>query len=744
LQVSVPRFPLALLAALALIPAAPAAAAWRTVTFHHTVRAADGAALDRAGARGVHPAGARSYVAFVEGSPRIAGATVRRIRAAEKVATNLRPGAELATVVRLRGDRRVSEVVRLDSALTPFAIARRTDVLHVATTPVRMHLEDEGSSQIQAGNLDDQGKPVADYFGWLDRIGFNGKGVRIAIVDTGLDATHPDLEGKVAERIDYEYDQLPVQPETPMDVDEQGHGTHVAGIVVGNPDEEGPLAFKDDSGLYFGLGVAPGAEIVAQNGISLTSPELVPLIPILARDALRAGAFAWNASWHTGEGAGVGYLESARVVDAIIRDADPEAAGNQPFTMVFSAGNEGSGEKTITSPKEAKNVITVGATKGQRAGGSPDDVASFSSRGPAADGRIEPTISAPGEAISSARSKPAGGLCFEPATGGTSPIHSNCSGTSMASPHVAGAVAILVDQWRRSHGADPSPAMVKALLVNSATDMADRDVPNGNEGWGRVNLGAHFATPETDRIVLDQADLLTEPGSSRGLRFTPVDPAKPLRATLVWTDAPGKAVAKEEEKERPALVNDLDLSVTTPAGTAFTGNAFAEGRSVPGGPADRLNNVENVWLDQAGTGTYSLAVAANALPGDGVPGVGDTTDQDFALVVSNARIVADVVPVAPFEDQIQPSLRILTGKAKLGRRVRVTLRTNVPLRSLTATLSRSRRAVGRAKLARLAGTRRLTVKLPRRVRPGTYVLTVKARTAEGRAVAVQRKIALAR
>ena len=739
-----PRLALALLAALTLIPAAPAAASWRTVTFERTVQATDRAALDRAGAKGLHPAGARSYVAYFKETPRIAGAKVRRIRTDEKVAANLKPGAQLATVVKLRNGRRAAEVVRLDAARTPFAIARGADVLHVGTTPIRMHLEDEGGSQIQAGNVDPDGKPLPDYFSWLDRIGFNGKGVRIAIVDTGLDADHPDLAGKVVERIDYEFDRLPVQPEQPMDLDEQGHGTHVAGIVAGNPDQEGPFAFKDDAGFYYGLGVAPGAELVAQNGIALTSPELVPLIPILAKDAVRARSFAWNASWHTGEGAGAGYLESARVVDTIVRDADDEAPGNQPFTMVFSAGNEGSGEKTITSPKEAKNIITIGATRGQRSGGNTDEMASFSSRGPAADGRIEPTVSAPGEAISSARSKPAGGLCFEPPTDGTSPIHSLCSGTSMAAPHAAGAVAILVDQWRRSNGADPSPAMVKALLVNSATDMADRDVPNGNEGWGRIDLGRHFGTPDTDRIVLDQTDLMTEPGASRTVRFTPVDPAKPLRATLVWTDAPGKAIAKEEEKERPALVNDLDLTVTAPTGAAFTGNAFTEGRSVPGGAADRLNNVENVWLDQAGTGTYTLAVAAHALPGDGVPVTGDTTDQDYALVVSNARVVAEVVSLAPIEDQLRPSLRILTRTLKLGKRVKLSVRTNVPLRKLTAVLSRNRKAFGRAKLAKLKRSAKLTMKLPRRTKPGTYVLTVKGRTAGGVPAAAQRKIKIRR
>ena len=723
---------LALALAFLLIPASAADAAWRTVTFDHTVQAADRAALDRAGARAVHPAGARSYVFFSQRAPRLAGARVRRIPAAAKIAPGI---GELATVIRHRGGRRVTQVVRLDAALTPPALARRADVLHVGTAPLRMHPEDEGGAQLLAGNHVG-GKPQPGYEQWIEKTGVSGRGVRIAIVDTGLDASHPDIEGKVVERIDYE---LPVPADTPLDVDEQGHGTHVAGIVAGNPNQEGPFAFLDDEGLYFGMGVAPGADLVAQNGIALTSPDLVPLIPMLTRDAVRAQAYAWNASWHTGEGTGAGYLESARVLDGLVRDGDLETPGNQAFAMVFSAGNEGSGEQTITSPKEAKNIITVGATKGQRAGGSTEEMASFSSRGPAMDGRIEPTVVAPGEAISSARSKPAGGLCFEPA--GTSPIHSNCSGTSMAAPHVAGAVALLVDWWRRGHATDPSPAMTKALLVNSATDLLDRDIPNGDEGWGRVDLGRHFATP--DKVLVDQTELLTEPGTARTLRLEPVDPAQPLRATLVWTDAPGKAVVTEEERTRPSLVNDLDLALAAPDGTVYNGNVFTEGRSVPGGAADRLNNVENVWLDQAGTGTYTLTVAANALPGDGVPGLGDTTDQDYALVIANARVLPEPV-AAPALAAPLPSLQIRTRRAKLRRRVGVALRTNVPLRGLSAVLSRKRRGVARAKLTRLTRSGRLTLRLPKRTKPGTYILTVKARTLDGRAVATQRTLRLSR
>jgi subtilisin family serine protease len=531
----VPRLILAL-AVLALLPASAQAAAWREITFDRTVQARDRAALDAAGATAVHPAGARRYLFFAGSATaqRLAARpgvrSVRRVRAAEKLVAGLSGG--LATVVRAQGGRRVETVVRVGGALTPAALARRADVLHVGTVPLWMHPEDEGTDQLQAGNHAD-GKPKPGYEEWLAGFGANGTGSKIAIVDTGLDATHPDLEGRVTGRIDYE---LPAPVPTPLDVDEQGHGTHVAGIVAGNPDSEGLQAFRDDLGFFFGLGVAPGAELFAMNGIALTSPNLVPFIPTLTRDAFRSGSVAWNASWHTGEGTGAGYIETVRTIDSLARDADRDTPGNQPLTMVFSAGNEGSQEKTITVPKEAKNIITVGASKGQRASGNTEEMASFSSRGPALDGRIEPTISAPGETIASARSKPAGGLCFEPVVGGVSPIHSSCSGTSMASPHVAGAVALIAQWWRGFNGgANPSTAMTKALLVNSATDLDEPDVPNPNEGWGRVNVGTLFGTPPAARIHVDQADVLTDPGNARVMRVEAVDPAKPMRVTLVWT-----------------------------------------------------------------------------------------------------------------------------------------------------------------------------------------------------------------
>jgi hypothetical protein len=111
-----------------------------------------------------------------------------------------------------------------------------------------------------------------------------------------------------------------------------------------------------------------------------------------------------------------------------------------------------------------------------------------------------------------------------------------------------------------------------------------------------------------------------------------VDPTRPLKVTLAWSDAPGAVSAN------PALVNDLDLTVTLGANT-YRGNVFSAGWSAPGGSADRLNNLENVYVQNA-SGPATITVSATNVPGDGVPYNADLTDQDFAFVCSNCSTLS--------------------------------------------------------------------------------------------------------
>jgi hypothetical protein len=283
---------------------------------------------------------------------------------------------------------------------------------------------------------------------------------------------------------------------------------------------------------------------------------------------------------------------------------------------------------TLTAPHEAKNLIVTASSLNARSGNI-NNLSSSSSRGPAVDGRIVPTITAPGQQIASARND-LGGLCAT-AIAGTNNLYAFCSGTSMATPHASGAVVLLTEWWRTLNaGANPSPAMAKALLVNGAVDMGTADIPNFNEGWGRVNV-TNVITPAAPVEYWDQETLLASTGEQFQVTVSVPDPTRPVKVTLVWSDAAGAVGAN------PALVNNLDLTVVDGANT-YLGNRFTAGWSATGGTPDTRNNLENVYIQTPSSGSIDVTVAATAINGDGVPYNGDGTDQDFALVCSNCDL----------------------------------------------------------------------------------------------------------
>jgi hypothetical protein len=507
------------------------------------------------------------------------------------------------------------------------AAAMDPAVLYVGPASAGLIREDESSSQIAAGNLVNN-VPQLGYEAFLDSLGLDGSGVTVSINDDGIDYTHPEFDGRVVQRFDYG---------PGGNAPSGGHGTHVAGIAAGIGVElPGAGRSTDADGFLYGAGIAPGATLVDQPTIATATGNVANPVQLrrYAADAVGAGAVAWNASWHSGEGTGAGYIANAALLDELTRDADADAASNQQFTFVFSAGNGASNGSpmTITSPKEAKNIISVGNSGSARSTTvSIDGLAGSSSRGPAVDGRILPTVAAPGSTIVSANSTT--GTTCDGGVGTYLPFYTTCSGTSMAAPHVTGTVALIHQWWRQNNAdADPSPAMDKALIVNSAFDMGTPDIPNNNEGWGRIHLGRLF-DPTTERVLIDQSEILQGVGDSFTVDVVPADPSRPVKASLVWTDPPGLPGGEK------ALVNDLDLTVQAPDGTFWFGNDFADGWSTTNAFRDDLNNVEGVFLESPSAASYRVKVDAVDLPGDGIPGNESLTDQDFALVLSNARHV---------------------------------------------------------------------------------------------------------
>lgn len=294
--------------------------------------------------------------------------------------------------------------------------------------------------------------------------GLSGAGVGVAVVDTGVDATHPDLAygsttvqnvkllGLQAAAGQYLLPDAPayaLEGQATTDTT-GGHGTHVAGIVAASGAASG--------GLY--RGVAPGADLVG-----LGAGELIDIFTALAafdyvlENRERYNIRVVNCSWGD-----------------IVRGFDPEHPINRAtqalydagVSVVFAAGNDGAATDTLNTYSVAPWVIGVAA--GEKDGRS---VSSFSSRGIPGDDLFHPTLTAPGAIIVSDRTLT--GAAVNPGSTPSDPLfiapehlpyYTAASGSSMAAPHVAGAIALMLEARP-----DLTPDVVRRLLVNSATPM---------------------------------------------------------------------------------------------------------------------------------------------------------------------------------------------------------------------------------------------------------------------------------
>ena len=571
------------------------------------------------------------------------------------------PGADARADAEAAG-RELAPELRAARVRTQFLDLSAAEVADLAADPAVVAIEpagvpelhDERGAQIVAGNLSGNAPAGPGYMAWLASKGFGASfGFAIDVTDSGLDRgvsapVHPDLVGRVGYMHDYTAD--------PDATDCGGHGTNVASIAAGLGSAE------DAQGYKHGLGVAPLAQVGASKIFRCNGAAAAVNYAALANDAYTSGARISNNSWGISNFGG--YHAASQAYDALVRDASAGTPGNQELVEVFSAGNDGDGNGnpadpkgdegygSVTSPGTAKNVITVGAAENVRGSGtdgcgvanagadSARDIINFSGRGPTQDGRMKPDLVAPGTHVTGAAPQHVGytgaGVCNKNFEG--SPFYSLVSGTSQAAPHVAGAAAMLRDWYVRTVNPQaPSPAMTKAVLVNTAVDVAGGDsgkgsqipsAPNTDEGWGRVNLGA--ALDDTEREYVDQSTTLDAAGQSFLRSYQVADTGRPVRVTLAWTDPPPATVTGN------AFVNDLDLEVSV-GGRLYRGNWLADGLSVAGGQSDFRNNLENVVLPAGTDGRMSVKVVAKSLGGDGVPGNATPLDQDFALVVSNAQ-----------------------------------------------------------------------------------------------------------
>jgi Subtilase family/Viral BACON domain len=515
------------------------------------------------------------------------------------------------------------------------ALANDDSVFAVEPATERVRL-DEAQGQIVAGNLTGNSPSGPGYLAWLASKGFDSSqfnSLAINVVDDAYSLTgHPDLPaGRIA------FQNNPTLQTGPQG----GHGFLNAHIIGGFNNSTGSL-FEDALGFNYGLGIVPWARV----GVTaIFGPGTFNPIAYEST-AYNQGSRISSNSW--GFIGLYDYDAFAQAFDSIVRDAQSGTAGNQQLTVVFSAGNDGPASNTVTSPATAKNVITVGASENVRQTGadgcgvpnagadSANDIIGFSSRGSVnsagGDGRVKPDIVAPGTHIEAGvpQSNYDGSSVCNPFFPPGQTLYGWSSGTSHSAPAVAGGAALVYQDFLNKGVSVPSPAMVKAVLMNSAAYMtgtgAGGNLPSNSQGMGRMDLGRAF--DGSQRILVDQTQVFGSTGETYTATGSVATSTQPFRVTLAWTDAPGSTVGAP-------WVNNLDLEVTI-GGQTYRGNVFSGANSATGGTADIRNNAESVFLPAGVSGNFTVTVRGTNIAGDGVPGNADTTDQDFALVIYNA------------------------------------------------------------------------------------------------------------
>jgi len=544
--------------------------------------------------------------------------------------------------------------VRLPSAQLP-GLAARPEVVNVEPY-ARPQMLDEVQGQIMAGNLNGAGTQPAGpgYLAWLNGFGFSTDPTAYPIVDVtddGIDngsvtPLHPDFYvlGNTAnpDRLAYNYNWTT----DPLADGRAGHGNINASIVVGYNNQTG-FPYEDGNGYNYGLGINPYGRVAGSkvfNNAGQWDTDATPTDLISNTYALggRISSNSWGYLYSGGN-----YNADSQEYDARVRDAQPGSgpyAGNQEIIVVFAAGNDGPYSNSVSPPGTAKNVISVGAAENYRptwtdgcgvdptGADSAQDIASFSGRGPCDDSRVKPDLVAPGTHIEGAASQAPGydgtGVCDQYMPAGQT-LYAASSGTSHSTPAAAGAASLVYRYYQDRFGAIPSPAMVKAYLIQATRYLtgsgAGGNLPSNNQGYGELHLGLAFDGAAW--VVVDQSHVFDNSGQVYELQGTVADPAKPFRVTLAWTDPPGPTTGA-------AYINNLDLEVEI-GGQTYKGNVFSGATSVPGGSADPRNNVESVFLPVGQSGLFTVRIKATNIAGDGLPGNGDPTDQDFALAVYN-------------------------------------------------------------------------------------------------------------
>ncbi|MER5358641.1 S8 family serine peptidase [Streptomyces sp. NPDC002785] len=397
---------------------------------------------------------------------------------------------------------------------------------------------------VRKASLDKSVSQIGTPAAW--KAGYTGKGVKIAVLDTGVDATHPDLKGQILDTKNF--------TSSPDTKDRVGHGTHVSSIAAGTGAKSGGK-FK---------GVAPDAKLL--EGKVLDDDGFGDDAGILAgmEWAVAQGADVINLSLGGGDTPEIDPLEAA--VNKLSAD--------KGVLFAIAAGNEGDGAGTVGSPGSADAALTVGAVDDN------DKLAEFSSRGPrVGDGGMKPDVTAPGVDITAAAVP---GSLIDQEYGQKPAGYTTISGTSMATPHVAGAAALLKQQHPEWKYAELKGALTASTKPGAYTPF--------EQGSGRIAVDRAIA----QTVVADPVSV------SFGVQQWPHTDDAPVSKKLTYRNLGTTDVTL-----------DLAVTATGPKGKPAPAGFFTLGAdkvTVPAGGTADVPLTVNTKLGGTADGTYSAYV----------------------------------------------------------------------------------------------------------------------------------------
>ena len=299
--------------------------------------------------------------------------------------------------------------------------------------------------------------------------------------------------------------------------------------------------------------------------------------------------------------------------DTEARNWDQIAVNAPYYLIVKSAGNDrNEGPNGGQYPKDgpydciahggiAKNVLAVGAVNDIPGGyASPGNVnmSSFSSWGPADDGRVKPDIVANGVDLYST-------------TDSHDAAYTSSSGTSMSSPSVTGSLLLLQEYWQELNGAGNFmlASTLKGLIIHTADEAGIEDGPDYQFGWGLMNTKKAALTISEDQNmnVIDEVAL---PEGGYFEMILNVDGTEDVKVTICWTDPPGQPVSPQLDPLDPMLINDLDIRVTNDGNTYYPWklNPLSPSSIASNDGENDVDNTEVVWIEGAPAGEYRVII----------------------------------------------------------------------------------------------------------------------------------------